>query len=52
MSDEARVVYPAKEDEVIDVNSELVDVPKDGKTVGEVVIRGKIVMAEVSSESL
>ncbi|KZT09701.1 acetyl-CoA synthetase-like protein [Laetiporus sulphureus 93-53] len=45
-SDEARVVYPAKEDEVIDINSELVDVPKDGKTVGEVVIRGNIVMKE------
>ncbi|KAF8272880.1 hypothetical protein EI94DRAFT_102972 [Lactarius quietus] len=35
----ARVVYPTKSP-----SGELVDVPKDGKTVGEIVTRGNIVM--------
>ena len=42
---EARVVYPPKEGESDD--AELVDVPKDGKTIGEIVTRGNIVMKEV-----
>lgn len=46
ISDDVRVVYPPKEDEQDDVNMELVDVPKDGKTVGEVVLRGTMVMKE------
>ncbi|OBZ65771.1 Acetate/butyrate--CoA ligase AAE7, peroxisomal [Grifola frondosa] len=41
---DARVVYPPKEGESLD--AELVDVPKDGKTVGEIVFRGNIVMKE------
>jgi hypothetical protein len=37
-----RIVYPpAKE------TDELVDVPRDGKTVGEIVMSGNIVMKEV-----
>lgn len=38
-----RVVYPLKEGE-----EKLVDVPRDGKTLGEIVTRGNIVMKEVS----
>uniref|UniRef100_D8PKA9 AMP-dependent synthetase/ligase domain-containing protein n=1 Tax=Schizophyllum commune (strain H4-8 / FGSC 9210) TaxID=578458 RepID=D8PKA9_SCHCM len=41
---EARVVYPPKDGESDD--GELVDVPKDGKTIGEIVTRGNIVMKE------
>jgi acyl-CoA synthetase (AMP-forming)/AMP-acid ligase II len=41
-SDEARVVHTDSEDE-------LRDVPADGKTVGEIVVRGNIVMKEVGS---
>ena len=41
---EVRVVLPAK-----DGNDDmLVDVPKDGKSVGEIITRGNIVMTEVS----
>jgi hypothetical protein len=41
------VVYlPENEDD-----QELRDVPKDGRTVGEVLMRGNIVMKEVSSKS-
>ncbi|CAL1705321.1 unnamed protein product [Somion occarium] len=43
-AEEARVVYPLKEGENLD--SELVDVPRDGKTIGEVVTRGNIAMKE------
>jgi hypothetical protein len=39
-----RVVYPPKDGDVVE---ELVDVPWDGKTVGEIVTRGNIVMKEV-----
>ncbi|KAF8832478.1 hypothetical protein HHX47_DHR1001552 [Lentinula edodes] len=39
-----RVVYRAEESP--DPNGELVDVPKDGKTMGEIVTRGNIVMKE------
>ena len=46
-SDEVRVVYPPQEGEDPYAETELVDVPKDGKTVGEVVVRGNIVMKEV-----
>lgn len=46
-SDDARVVHPIKEDD--NLNAELVDVPKDGKTVGEIVVRGNILMKEVST---
>jgi len=43
-SDEARVVYQAKEGDPED--AELKDVPDDGVTRGEVVVRGNIVMKE------
>ena len=43
---EVRVVFPPKEGEVITGDEVLVDVPKDGKTVGEIVTRGNIVMQE------
>ena len=43
---EVRVVYPPKDEDGSDVK--LVDVPRDGKTVGEIVTRGNIVMKEVS----
>ncbi|KAI0950025.1 hypothetical protein AcV7_008619 [Taiwanofungus camphoratus] len=43
-SDDARVVHPIKEDD--NLNAELVDVPKDGKMVGEIVVRGNILMKE------
>ncbi|EGN94407.1 hypothetical protein SERLA73DRAFT_188276 [Serpula lacrymans var. lacrymans S7.3] len=39
---EVRVVYPPKSED----DQEVVDVPKDGKTVGEVATRGNIVMKE------
>ncbi|PCH37800.1 acetyl-CoA synthetase-like protein [Wolfiporia cocos MD-104 SS10] len=45
-SDDARVVYCVKEDEEGAPETELVDVPKDGKTLGEVVVRGNSVMKE------
>lgn len=38
-----RVVYPPRHDD----DQELVDVPNDGSTVGEIVTRGNIVMKEV-----
>ncbi|KAJ6519629.1 acetyl-CoA synthetase-like protein [Mycena sanguinolenta] len=38
---DARVVYPPKGDDDV-----LVDVPRDGKTVGEIVTRGNIIMKE------
>jgi hypothetical protein len=41
---EVRVVVPAKNDN----DDVLVDVPKDGKSVGEIVTRGNMVMKEVS----
>lgn len=45
---EVRVVLPAK-----DGNDDmLVDVPKDGKSVGEIITRGNIVMKEVSKTKL
>lgn len=44
---EARVVYlPENEND-----QELRDIPKDGRTVGEILMRGNIVMKEVCSES-
>lgn len=43
-AEEARVVFQ-------DGGAELKDVPKDGKTVGEIVTRGNIVMKEVSKSS-
>jgi hypothetical protein len=42
---DVRVVYPPKDDST---DAGLVDVPRDGKTVGEIVTRGNIVMKEVS----
>lgn len=42
---DTRVVYRA--DESPKGPDELVDVPKDGKTMGEIVTRGNIVMKEV-----
>ena len=46
-SDEARVVYQAPQEGEVDYNAPLVDVPMDGKTLGEIVTRGNIVMKEV-----
>ncbi|KAG8905434.1 hypothetical protein FRB99_008980 [Tulasnella sp. 403] len=43
-ADEARVVYPLGDE--ADPNTTLVDVPMDGKTLGEIVTRGNIVMKE------
>ncbi|KAI0807675.1 acetyl-CoA synthetase-like protein [Fomes fomentarius] len=43
-AEEARVVFQLKEGESPD--APLVDVPRDGKTIGEVVFRGNIVMKE------
>jgi hypothetical protein len=43
-ADEVRVVYASEEDKV----GPLQDVPQDGKTMGEVVMRGNVVMKEVS----
>ncbi|KAG8920263.1 hypothetical protein FRC00_010258, partial [Tulasnella sp. 408] len=45
-ADEVRVVYQIPSDHTGPV--ELVDVPADGKTLGEIVTRGNIVMKEVS----
>jgi acyl-CoA synthetase (AMP-forming)/AMP-acid ligase II len=42
---EVRVVYAAQDNP----SAELVDVPRDGKTVGEIVTRGNITMKEVCS---
>jgi hypothetical protein len=39
-----RVVYPPRDD-----TDELVDVPRDGKTVGEITMRGNTVMQGVSA---
>lgn len=44
-AEEARVVYQ-------DDGDELRDVPRDGKTVGEIVTRGNIVMKEVSEHMI
>lgn len=44
---EVRVVYPSSDDGPANGDAELVDVPKDGKTVGEIVTRGNITMKEV-----
>lgn len=44
-AEEARVVFASPEGDLV---SPLVDVPRDGKTVGEIVTRGNIVMKEVS----
>lgn len=40
------MVYQQGDDEPLD--AELRDVPSDGKTLGEIVVRGNIVMKEVS----
>lgn len=42
---DVRVIVPPAEDEQ---NPVLRDVPRDGKTVGEIVTKGNIVMKEVS----
>jgi hypothetical protein len=46
---ELRVVYPLKDGE--DPATPLKDVPRDGKTMGEVVTRGNITMKEVCTFS-
>lgn len=43
-----RVVYPPRHEN----DQELIDVPKDGRTVGEIVTRGNIVMKEVGEIKL
>lgn len=45
VAQEVRVVYQ-------DESDELTDVPSDGKTIGEIVTRGNIVMKEVSIDNL
>jgi len=40
-ADGARVVYQTE-------GEDLKDVPRDGKTIGEVIVRGNLVMREVS----
>ncbi|KAG8936886.1 hypothetical protein FRC03_008623 [Tulasnella sp. 419] len=49
-SDEVRVVYQPRDTDAHDddswLDAELVDVPKDGKTLGEIVTRGNITMKE------
>lgn len=42
-----RVVYQPKDGEEPADDAELVDVPKDGKTTGEIVMRGNLAMMEV-----
>jgi hypothetical protein len=52
---EVRVVAPATDDNNRDDDNDdavLVDVPKDGKSVGEIITRGNIVMREVSSNRI
>ncbi|KAL0569049.1 hypothetical protein V5O48_012918, partial [Marasmius crinis-equi] len=44
--DNVRVVYPTEEEGYRDDSNELIDVPWDSKTVGEVVMRGNLVMKE------
>lgn len=46
-----RVVYQPKESEPVDLNAPLVDVPRDGITIGEIVMRGNITMKEVRVNS-
>jgi len=46
-SDEARVVHRLQDGESL--NNPLRDVPNDGKTLGEIVVRGNIVMKEVGT---
>ncbi|KIP08879.1 hypothetical protein PHLGIDRAFT_103706 [Phlebiopsis gigantea 11061_1 CR5-6] len=41
-----RVVYQPADGEEPDAAAELVDVPKDGKTAGEIVVRGNLAMVE------
>ena len=46
-AEDARVVYPATTSSSSpNADEELVDVPRDGRTVGEIVFRGNIVMRE------
>lgn len=46
-ADPVRVVYQPKDGEQA---GELIDVPSDGKTIGEIVMRGNISMREVRGE--
>jgi hypothetical protein len=46
---EVRVVHPLPEDALPSTERALADVPRDGKTVGEIVTRGNITMKEVSN---
>lgn len=48
-AEEVRVIYPLEEG---NLDGPLVDVPRDGKTVGEIVTRGNIVMKEVRSSAV
>ncbi len=47
-AEEVRVVYASQEND----EKPLRDVPPDGKTIGEVVMRGNIVMKEVCQTSV
>lgn len=44
-ADDARVVYQTD-------GEDLKDVPRDGKTVGEIAVRGNLVMREVDASEL
>lgn len=46
------MVYQPKEGEPLDLGAPLVDVPRDGTTIGEIVMRGNITMKEVRTDSL
>ena len=46
-SEPVRVVYQPVEGEE-DLDKPLIDVPKDGKTIGEIVMRGNIALKEVN----
>ena len=50
-AESVRVVYANKDDGPSDYR-ELVDVPRDGKTLGEIITRGNIVMKEVGTENV
>ena len=41
------MVYQPKEGEPLDLDAPLIDVPRDGITIGEIVMRGNITMKEV-----
>jgi hypothetical protein len=49
---EVRVVHPPPESALSSLEYVPVDVPRDGKTVGEIVTRGNITMKEASTSQV